>query len=86
MRYFFADGSHERFRNGEGGGDPAVGVDHVDGHVVVVDALDRITDVLRRRDEQREGDQHDRREDVVQPEDDIVRHNLLTPEVFLQSR
>ena len=48
--------------------DPAVGVEHVLGQILAVNAVDRIADVLARRHDQGERDQQDDRQAVVEPE------------------
>ena len=50
-----------------GGVDPAVGVQHILGDVLGVDAVYGVADVLARRHDQTERDQQDHRYRVVQP-------------------
>ena len=47
MRDFASNRPHERSRDGKSGGDPAIGIDDMDGDIVIIDALNRIADILR---------------------------------------
>ena len=85
LRNFRAHLPHERTGNGEGGRDPAVGVDDVDGHVIVIDTLNGAANILGGSNQQRKGDQQHCGEDVVEAEDDIVCYNILSAKVFFQS-
>ena len=60
--------------------DPAVGVEHVTGHLRGAVAVDRISDILMGRHQQREDDEHHGRHLVVQPEDVVVRANVVQPQ------
>lgn len=52
--------------------DPAIRVQHVLGQILTVNAIDRIANVLPGSDDQRERDEKDDRETVVQPEHSCV--------------
>ena len=47
MRNFASNCPHERGRDGKSGGNPTVGIDDMDGNIVIIDALNRISDILR---------------------------------------
>ena len=47
MRDFASDRPHERGRDGKSGGNPTVGIDDMDGNIVIIDALNRVADILR---------------------------------------
>ena len=48
MRYFGTDRSHKCTWNRESGRDPTIGVYDMNRNIVVVDALNRIADILER--------------------------------------
>lgn len=76
--------SIERIRHGEGGRDPAISVDDM-RRQPTDDALDRSPDILRRCDDERTSQKQHGGEDVVQPEEHIVRVDVLDLEVSLES-
>jgi len=47
VRDFASDRPHERGRDGKSGGNPTVGIDDMDGNIVIIDALNRVADILR---------------------------------------
>lgn len=47
MRDFASNRSHERGRDGKSGGNPTVGIDDMDRNIVIIDALNRIADILQ---------------------------------------
>ena len=68
MSDLFADMKGQRPRDRVGGVDPAVEVEHVVGHIVGVDAVDGVADVLPRRYDDGEREQDHRTDTPVQPE------------------
>lgn len=71
--------------HGEGGHDPAVGVDDVGGNPVH-NASDRLSNELRPGDYHGEGDEEDGGECAVDPEYRVIDYDLLPLEVVLQPR
>jgi len=85
IRNFFSTHlSAEGVRHGEGAVDPAERVDHVRRNPID-DAADRLAHVLGGGDDQAAGEQQHRGEGVVQPEDGVVRLDVLPLEVALQA-
>lgn len=66
----------QTLRHRERGVDPTVGVHHSQRNLVH-DAVDRVTDILTRGDQQREGDQDDHRGLVVHPKHIVVDAHLV---------
>lgn len=63
---------------------PAKGVDHMRRYAID-DAADRLANILGGRDDQAAGKQKYRCEGVVEPEDCIIRLDVLPFEVALQA-
>jgi hypothetical protein len=71
--------------HGEGGHDPAVGVDDMGGHSVH-DAPDGLPYELRPGNDHGESNEKDGGESAVDSEDRVVNYDLLPLEVVLQAR
>ena len=70
--------------DGVGGVYPAVGVDHVLGDVVGVDAVDGVAHVLRGRHHDREGEHTGGGQAVVQPGGGIYYIHHIHEYIYLQ--
>lgn len=84
VRHLAALAAQEGVGHGEGGRDPAVGVDGPRGQPLVHDALDGRAHVLRGGDHHRARQQQHRREQVVQPEHGVVHHDVLPLQILLE--
>lgn len=65
--------------------DPAVGVEHILGYVLGVDAVNGISDVLSSRHYQTERDQYDDGDGIVESEDSRVDVDIVDFDQVLES-